>query len=351
MAQVRGPWDIRKPLPTAETLAAPADLRHVVVHRADAAFGFLHDNALAWHEGELVAAWYNCPRGEMEGASCIRARRSRDGGLTWSAPEVVAADTTGQGILFVPVSLYSNQRRLLAFITRMTGADLVLDCESYVWHAGPRVWERQNTIAGPFIANTAPVPLANGGFVMGGRMADRPGTKPEIPAVALSDGRDLAAPWRLVPVVQSPLVPFEPFPETALWVNGLRVTALIRGGFVCSSRDGGETWSNPYRANLPQESSKLHAGTLSTGQRYLLWNLPDAAAGRRRNLLALAVGEPGANVLSKVWLIRRGPDNREGIGPEWSYPCAFEHDHHLFIVYSSEKRHSALSIVPLISLR
>ena len=346
-----GPWDAELPAPSAERLAEPPGLRQVVVHRADADFGFLHDNAIAWHDGELVAAWYNCPRGEMEGISCIRARRSRDGGLTWSATEVVAADTSGEGILYVPVALASHAGRLLAFVTRMRGADLVLDCEAFAWDGGRRAWARQGTITGPFIPNTAPQPLPGGRFIMGGRLTETPGTKPEIPAVALSAGGDLAAPWRLVPLVRKPLVPFEPFPETTLWVDGPRVTAFIRGGFVCRSGDGGETWSEPCRANLPQESSKLYAGTLSTGQRYLIWNLPDPAAGRRRNLLALAVGDPGAERLSRAWLIRRGPDVREGIGPEWSYPCAIEREGRLYIIYSSEKHHSALSIVPVAALR
>ena len=346
-----GPWAPEIPVPEAARLAEPPGLRQVVVHRADAAFGFLHDNAVAWHDGELVAAWYNCPRGEMEGISCIRARRSRDGGRTWTAPEVVAADTAGDDILYVPVALASHAGRLLAFVTRMRGADLVLDCVAFAWEGDRRVWTRQGAITGPFIANTAPQPLPGGRFVMGGRMAETPETKPEIPAVAISSVSDLTTPWRLVPLVRKPLVPFEPFPETALWVNGPRVTAFIRGGFVCRSEDGGDTWSEPCRANLPQEPSKLYAGTLSTGQRFLIWNLPDPEAGRRRNLLALAVGDPGANRLSRAWLIRRGPDAREGIGPEWSYPCAIEYDGRLYIIYSSEKHHSALSIVPVAALR
>jgi len=75
------PWDAGLPAPSTERLAEPPGLRQVVVHRADAAYGFLHDNAITWHDGELVAAWYDCPRGEMEEISCIRARRSHDGGL------------------------------------------------------------------------------------------------------------------------------------------------------------------------------------------------------------------------------------------------------------------------------
>lgn len=344
------PWDAQTPFPAVASLQAPQGLRQAVVHRADAAFGFLHDNAIVWHDGELIAAWYNCPKDEMEGSACIRARRSRDGGVTWSPPEVIVADTAGKGILYVPVTLCSHNGRLFAFISRMTGADLVLDCESYCWDARTKTWQRLNTITGPFISNTAPVPMADGNFVMGGRMSATAGTKPETPAVAISAGGDLAAPWRVVPLVSEPLAPFEPFPETALWVDGAHLTAFVRGGFVMTSADCGTSWSQPQRSNLPQEPSKLYAGILGTGQRYVIWNAVDAAAGRRRNLLALAVGEPGSEVLSAVWLLCHGTDAQHGVGPEWSYPCAIEQDGLLYVICTSEKRHSVLSILPIASL-
>jgi hypothetical protein len=93
--------------------------RSGVVHRTDDAYRFLHDCSIVWHRDELLAAWYNCPRGEIVGESCIRGRRSNDGGRTWSSPEVVAADREGAGIHYVPVSFHSLAERLLAFVSNM----------------------------------------------------------------------------------------------------------------------------------------------------------------------------------------------------------------------------------------
>ncbi len=322
----------------------------VVVHRADAEFGFLHDNTVIWHDGALVAAWYNCPAWEMAEASCIRCRRSRDGGRTWSPPEVIAADTAGAGILYVPGVFLSRGKDLSAIVGNMVGVDLVTRCELYALNGETGRWINRGVIAGPFLPNMAPVLMGNGSYIMGGRMAPKPAMKPEIPAVAISAGGDVEASWRLIPMAEGGRgLDGERFPESTLWVEGADITAIVRGGFVFSSRDYGESWSGPVRLDLPIESSKLWAGTLSTGQRYLVWNRPDPA-GMRRNLLTLAVSRPGGRELAAMWKVRHGFSDALQAGPEWSYPCALEQDGNLHVIYTSEKKHSVMSIIPLAAL-
>ena len=58
---------------------------------------FLHDPAIEHPEGELIAAWYKCPKEEIVGESLIRCSRSKDGGKTRGALEVIAVDTSGDG--------------------------------------------------------------------------------------------------------------------------------------------------------------------------------------------------------------------------------------------------------------
>jgi hypothetical protein len=94
-------WPSDRPFPAVKELAFPEGMTHTVIERSDTdRYKFLHDPAIAAHKGVLFAAWYNCPEKEMVGESLIRARRSADGGRTWSAPEVIASDRAGEGVLY-----------------------------------------------------------------------------------------------------------------------------------------------------------------------------------------------------------------------------------------------------------
>lgn len=329
---------------TASSLPALPGARTVVVHRADAQYRFLHDNAIASHEGVLFAAWYNCPEGEIAGESCIRGRRSADGGRTWSPVEVIASDRAGRGIHYVPVAFCSRGGRLLAFVSNMTGHDLVTRCEVFELDSTGSAWLSRGFIADHFLPNCAPVLLEDGRSLLFGRAAESSRVKPAYPAVAIRDGADLTAPWRVVRLSGEP----QPLhPESTAWAEGAAVTAVVRGGpgggaRLFRSGDGGRSWQGPLACNLPASDSKLYAGRLSTGQRYLVWNWPPA-----RDTLVLGVSRPGETVLSAAWALRRGFDPALGVGPEWSYPCAVEEGGRLHVIYTSEKHHSVMTSVPL----
>lgn len=339
-------WDPMVPLPQFDDLAYPSDARDGVVHRADAAFRFLHDNAVVWHNQTLFAAWYNCPAAEIVGASCIRGRRSFDQGQTWSAVGTIAADEKGTGVFYVPVTFLSHQNRLLAFVSNMTGHDLVTHCEVFVLDESRQRWQSGGFIAGPFLPNSAPLKMADGNFIMAGRMTFHVGEKPETPAVAISNGENLTSRWKVVPLLHGTSRPFTAYPETTLWLDANQVTAVVRGRLVFTSPDFGKTWSGPFRHNLPAEDSKPYLLKLSTDQICLLWNYPEAP-GTNRQLLTLAVSRPGERRLAAMWKIRHGFSRELQTGPEWSYPCAVEHAGRLYIIYTSEKKHSVLTTIPL----
>jgi hypothetical protein len=349
-------WEEGLPFPQREALSYPEGAVDVMVHRRGTdGYDFLHDTAIVQHKGTLFAAWYNCPRGEMVGQSLIRGRRSRDGGRTWSGVEIIASDQKKQGTMYVPVAFLSHGGTLHAFVTNMKGGpDLVHDCEVFLLDEKSNAWVSRRFIAGPFLPNCAPQSLADGNFIMAGRMADQRGRKPTIPAVALSRGERLTEPWRLVRLLPTGKLPGSetiPFPETTAIVEGREIMALVRrekgNSLLFFSHDHGRTWSEPSEHNFPTESSKIYAGLLSTGQRYVLCNLP---CGTRRALLVLAVGRPGQKTLSKIWKLRDGPSLALTAGPEWSYPCAIEFDGTLYVVYTSEKHHCVLTTVPVKSL-
>lgn len=349
-------WDRDTPFPAGGDLRYPAGASDVMVHRAGAdRYNFLHDAAIVAHNGTLFAAWYNCPRGEMQGESLIRGRRSQDGGRTWSEVQVIAADRQKQGIMYVPVAFLSWQNQLYAYVTNMKGGpDLVHQCEVFMLDEKTQAWASRGFITGPFLPNCSPKRMDDGNFLMAGRMADQPGRKPTIPAVAISRGEKLTEPWRLVRLLPTGKLADGqsiPFPESTAIVEGKEITALVRresrNSLLFLSSDYGQTWSDPREHNFPMASSKIHAGTLSTGQRYLLCNLPSPV---RRNLLVIAVSRPGQKVFSKMLKIRDGYCQALKAGPEWSYPCAIESDGSLRVVYTSEKRHCVLTTIPLESL-
>jgi hypothetical protein len=349
-------WDASVPFPSREDLSYPQGATDVMVHRSGSdTYNFLHDTAIVQHHGTLFAAWYNCPQGEMMGQSLIRGRRSQDGGRTWSDVEVIASDHKKRGIMYVPVAFLAHGGALYAFVTNMRGGpDLVCDCEAFVLDETAKAWASRGFIAGPFLPNCAPQRLADGNFMMAGRMADRPGRQPTIPAVAISRGAAVTQPWslvRLLPTGKLANGQRLPIPETTVLVEGQELTALVRrergNSLIFFSHDHGRTWSDPYEHNFPMEASKIYAGRLSTGQRYVLCNLP---CGTRRALLVMAVSRPGQKALSRMWKLRDGACPELKSGPEWSYPCAIEFDGKLYVVYTAEKHHCVLTTIPVQSL-
>ena len=343
-------WAKRKPFPTPDELVAPVGMRDVIVHRAGAdKFNFLHDATIVAHRGVLFASWYNCPKQEIVETSLIRGRRSGDGGHTWADVEVIA-QYSERKIFYVPNVFLSYKDRLWTFALRMTGHDLPTKLEAFVLDESSNRWQSMGVIADLFLPNCAPVKMSDGHWVMAGRVADRPGEQPLRPAVAMSQGDRLLRSWKVIPL-SAPGQTFA-FPETTLLVEGKKLTAFFRSlkkvVLVSVSTDFGHTWTPPAKSNFPVVDSKMFAGTLSTGQHYLISNTPGRPHGR--DLLTIAVTKPGESVFSKMWKIRDGYAEELKAGPQWSYPSAIEHDGQLFVVYTSEKHHCAMSVIPVKSL-
>lgn len=351
-------WDETVVFPAREALSSPEGMTRQVLHRAGRdEFNFLHDVAITEFQGTLFAAWYNCPNGEMEGASVIRGRRSTDQGRTWSEVEVIAADTAKKGVMYVPIAFGQVGGQLYGFISNMIGPDLVARCEVFTYSgatASGDPWISKGFIAEGFLPNSAAQRLPNGNYLIAGRVADAPGTKPETPAVALSRGEDFTAPWEVVRLQADKHLPDGHdlrYPESTVIVEDDGLLAFVRNdggnGLVYTGDLTGHAWSAPYTANFRIGSSKPYAGKLSTGQRYLLYTTPTEGY---RELLTMAISKPGERCFSKVWQIHDGPDVGLGVGPEWSYPCSIEAFGNLYVVYTSEKRHAMLAIIPVASL-
>ena len=102
-------------------------------------------------------------------------------------------------------------------------------------------------------------------------------------------------------------------------------------------------------------TSKPYAGTLSTGQNYLVCTTT-ADSGGRRAPLTIAVSRPGESTFSRVFVIRHAVFP-EGPGPsdpaiDFSYPYAVEHDGHLYVGYAIKRHKTAeLAVIPIAALR
>ena len=337
----------------------PAGIEHVRVERSDSdRYQFLHDPAIEFHKGELFVAWYNCPEKEIVGESLIRCRRSKDGGKTWSVLEVIAEDTSRDGTYYVPAQLLSHGGVLHAFVGKMKGHDLITTCAVFVLNEATNRWEPRGDIADLFLPNCQPLKMADGNWIMAGRVASRFGVKPRIPAVAISRADDLTGRWQVVPLISEEL-PTPHCPETTVWVEGRELLAITRNEmgavpFVFTSHDYGRTWSAVKDHAFTASTSKLYAGHLSTGQRYLFFNQPkDSEKGfNSREMLVIGVSRPGESSLARTWCVQ---NHSTADRPAAShYPCAIEHDGRLFVLYTaglSGRRQCELAIIPITSLK
>ena len=170
-------------------------------------------------------------------------------------------------------------------------------------------WLPRGDIADLFLPNCQPIKMADGNWIMAGRAASRFGVKPFIPAVAISQGDDLTGRWNVVPL-QTEMTPAH-CPETTVWVEGRQLVALTRNNtgaapFVYASQDYGRTWNAVKDHTLTASASKLYAGHLSTGERYVVFNLPaEGETGfRSRETLAIGVSRPGELAPEKIWRVQ-----------------------------------------------
>lgn len=343
-----------------EALEFPEGIRHVNVESSEGKYKFLHDPAIIEHKNQLIAAWYNCPEREIVDESCINARRSDDGGLTWSDVEVIARDRTNSKIHYVPAQLLSHHDNLYSFVGRMTGHDRIINTVAYKYNESAKEWIEIGEIAPLFLPNCTPQKLDNGNWIMSGRIASSLGELPLTPAVVISDGDDIEKPWRVVKL-QAEKFGDDQHPETTLIVEGNKLYGFTRVNSekytpkFYLSNDFGETWTEIENHDFRSASAKLYSGTLSTGQKYMVFNYPMSDGTDGREVLALSltsVDEKGLK-FSKIFKIRSS--KIAGSPADSHYPCVLEWDNKLYIIYTAEfrgetKRLCEVSIIPIESL-
>lgn len=342
-------WD--GDLPPAEAdLPFVAGTRYVTIKKREPekdGFKWLHGVAVAPYRGTLFATWGENQGAENTVTEINRGSRSRDGGLTWSAPEVIGPGSAEEGNshgVFL-----EHQDKLWCFMARFgngKGQFPGLGMDAYTLDAAANTWQRQGLVAPGIWPLKAPEKLADGNWFV-------PGCDENWrAAVAISHGDDLTQ-WDAIKLPVGGLV----HTEATAWVDGAEIVAILRNqaplqegpvrAAVSVSRDYGRTWTESVESNFPMVTSKPFAGVLSTGQRFLVANVCRANSNSR-NCLAIAVGRPGEKTLCRMW--------RLDAGMGLSYPDACEHDGKLYVAYSwteasgGNQNSAKLAILPVASL-
>ena len=343
-------WDAKATLPNAEDIPQLEGVRFHVIKphepEKDGGYGFLHGVALAWHNGRLYASWGHNKGLENTASEEARGRVSDDGGRTWSDTFTIDSGEK-DGKLAVSHGVFlSHEGALWAFMGSFYGARERVHTRAYLLDEPTGTWQfRGVVIEGGFWPMEEPVRMANGNWIMGGIVVGDGNPA----AVAISQGDDLRQ-WDLV-VISRP-------PSTTMWgesttiVEGERILNIARFGgravaLAAVSDDYGRTWTPSQPSNLPMATSKPYAGTLSTGQRYLVCTTT-ADSGHRRSPLTIAVSDPGADRFNRVYRIRDAefPEGPGDSHPQaaLSYPYAVEHDGYLYVGYSNNGGRAGMNI-------
>jgi hypothetical protein len=315
---------------------------------------------LAWHKGRLYAS-YGFNRG-LENTSTEEAhfKVSDDGGRTWGAAQVMDA---GAGDLAVSHGVFLSQSdRLWAFMGAYHDHAKRyhrVHTRAYLLDEATGRWEpRGVVIENGFWPMQEPQRMADGNWIMAGLHLAPFAKGNNLPTVAVSRGDDFTT-WDPVVIPAAPGAGSNLWGESTVITEGSRVTNISRYGkkalaLLSYSEDYGRNWTPTAQSNLPMATSKPYAGTLSTGQRFLVCTTT-ADTGGRRSPLTIAVSRPGEALFSKAFVIRTSVfDQTPGVSApnaDFSYPYAVEHEGRLYIGYT-HKSHMAneLAVLPVSAL-
>lgn len=338
-------WDENVALPPADEIPVLEEVRFEVIKPWEFekdGYRFLHGVAPAFHGDRLFASFGHNQGGENTETEEARYRVSEDEGRSWS--EVQTIDAGEEPDLAVSHGVFlSHEGTLWAFHGSYRGTMQGIHTRAYRLDEATGGFEKLGVvIEGGFWPMQEPLRMDDGNWIMAGISAGVYGKNKVNPAaVAISHGDDFTK-WDLV-VIPPDEGLTGMWGESTVIVDGPRVINLARYGdearaLVATSDDHGRTWTPSRPSNLPMVTSKPYAGTLSTGQRYLVATTT-ADSGKRRAPLTIAVSKPGGTTFSRVFTIRPalfpGGPGESHERASLAYPYAIEHDGHLYVGYSN----------------
>lgn len=307
-------------------------------------------------QGVWIAAYLQSALKENDDRSRFVCKYSFDHCESWSVAHVIA-DTEGEygrshGVL------YRDGDTLYAFCprARFNGTDRFAEhnfsMEAYVFSPSDLTWSPCGVaLDDGFWPLCEPMRLQNGDVLIAG--LECKGT--HQPAVAIAKGSDLAH----FEMIQLPNPDgLRTWGETTVLDCGEKLVALVRSHptaglvLVSRSRDFGRSWSPLAYTGQLATDSKLYAGHLSDGRRYLVCNIGASdllPSDRSRRTMAILIGEGSDPTrFERAYLIRHGFDApAKYFKSQWAYPYAVEEDGFLYVIYTKHKEETELAIIPL----
>ena len=356
-------WNPNLPVLTSEELLPLEGVQfHVIKARTPEVdrYNWLHGVALAWHNGKLYSSFGHNFGKENTAGEVANGRISADGGKTWGP--MFQIDDGPESNLAVSHGVFlSHAGKLWAFQGAFTGKMQVVHTRAYQLDEVTGKWQKLGVvIEGGFWPMQQPLPMDDGNYIMAGFVAKDLIHSGNPAAVAISHGTDFTR-WDLV-VIPRP-EDLRMWGESTVFIDGATITNIARYhskalALVSTSTDFGRTWTPVAESNLPMTTSKPYAGTLSTGQHYLICTTT-ADSGKARSPLTIAITNPNEKYFSRIYKIRDAVHHGPGEShpqARLSYPYAIEHDQHLYVGYSnsadrgSNRNSAELAIIPIASL-
>lgn len=357
-------WDPALPVPTAAETPLLPNVEFTVLKKFEPekdGYRWLHGLAIVRHEGEFFVSWGHNKGDENTPTEINQGIRSKDDGKTWSPVEMIAPNTASDGRshgVFL-----SHEGTLWLFLGRFGNDEqgrryARLKTEAFTLNQKTNQWETRGIVADNFWPYQEPVRMADGNWIVSGMIV--PAGEWARPGVAISHGEDLTH-WDTIEIPT--LKDMGIWGETAIFIDGSEILAVIRGGkgyssraLVSVSKDYGRTWDMIRESNLPMTTSKAYAGVLSTGQRYLICNTVKDHE-QKRYPLTIAVTAPHEKLFRRMWRIRDGlrPAAGDKENVALAYPYAIEHDRKLWVVYSTARgprnqNNAELAVFPISEL-
>ena len=341
-------------------LPFPKGIRYQAISRCDEdGYRFSLGASIVYFHGIWIAAYLQSAISENDERSRFVCKYSFDHCQTWSAACVIAeADGIygrSHGVL------YKDGDTLYAFCPRakFNGTDKFTNhdfaMEAYTFSAATLEWiPRGIVLEDGFWPLCEPIRLKNGDVLIAG--LECKGT--HQPAVAIAQGGDCMH----FEMVQLPNPEgLRTWGETTVLDCGEELVALVRPhptvGLVLVSRsyDFGRSWTPLSYTEQAAMDSKLYAGRLRDGRRYLGCNigtgeLPPVDRSRRTMSILLGEGEDPTR-FDRGYLIRHGFDvSAKYFKSQWAYPYAVDEGRNFYVIYTKHKEETELAIIPLDSL-
>ena len=282
-------WDDSQKLPKAAELpqVAGAEFHVIKKQRPDTdGCNWTLGVGLAWHKGKLYASYGYNKGAENTPTEEAHVRVSDDGGKTWGPTVVMDA---GEGNLGVSHGVFlSHHGKLWAFM----GGFYANDQPYYRVHTRAyllneryrRMGDARSVVDDGFWPMQEPQKMADGNWIMAGFRIGGNGELATCPR------------WPSARAMTSPNGTWSSFLPRPVWaiiwgestviVEDKRILNISRYGkkalaLLSISEDHGRTWTPTAPSNLPMATSKPYAGTLSTGQPYLVCTTTADTGGAR----------------------------------------------------------------------